>query len=359
MTQERARRLRTGAGGVRATSTRSSVSRSAPTSSTASRRTSRSTRRSTRTSGRWRPIPRCSTSRAFEQFFEERRPFFLEGAGIFSFRTSCDDIDTRLHAGCSTRGASAARRSSPARYGDASSPTCTTIPAATKLTGRLANGLSIGVLDAVTQREDGPTASRIDRAAHELPRRARCSRTCATGRAASARCSRREPRRSTTSTARLPAPQRVHRRRRLPPPLLQQQLRAARDRSSGSARAPAPRDAIAALQRDAVHRYQRPDDDARRTTRRARRSRGDAQRVSFSKFGGGITRFQIGVPALLAGLRDRTTSGSSSAPTSSCSATGSRCSIQKPTKSVPQRASSTSTRTDAWTTDGPAARQRG
>jgi hypothetical protein len=31
---------------------------------------------------------------AFEQFFEERRPFFLEGAGIFSFRNSCNDIDT-------------------------------------------------------------------------------------------------------------------------------------------------------------------------------------------------------------------------------------------------------------------------
>lgn len=31
---------------------------------------------------------------AFEQFFEERRPFFLEGSGIFSFMTACDDIDT-------------------------------------------------------------------------------------------------------------------------------------------------------------------------------------------------------------------------------------------------------------------------
>ena len=26
---------------------------------------------------------------AFEQFFEERRPFFLEGSGIFSFKTAC------------------------------------------------------------------------------------------------------------------------------------------------------------------------------------------------------------------------------------------------------------------------------
>jgi hypothetical protein len=49
--------------------------------------------------------------------------------------------------------------------------------------------------------------------------------------------------------------------------------------------------AIAALQRDGVHRYQRPDDgialDPTRTS-----LGGDAQRISFSKFGGGVTRFQ-------------------------------------------------------------------
>ena len=75
---ERARRLR------------SSDSRSQPerTSSTACRRTSRSTRRSIPTSARSRPIRRVLNLSAFEQFFEERRPFFLEGAGIFSFRTA-------------------------------------------------------------------------------------------------------------------------------------------------------------------------------------------------------------------------------------------------------------------------------
>ena len=31
---------------------------------------------------------------AFETFFEERRPFFLEGAGIFKFNTNCGDIDS-------------------------------------------------------------------------------------------------------------------------------------------------------------------------------------------------------------------------------------------------------------------------
>src|SRR5690349_12087836 len=31
---------------------------------------------------------------AFETFFDERRPFFLEGAGIFNFTTNCGDIDS-------------------------------------------------------------------------------------------------------------------------------------------------------------------------------------------------------------------------------------------------------------------------
>ena len=50
-------------------------------------------------------------------------------------------------------------------------------------------------------------------------------------------------------------------------------------------------DAIAALQRNTVHAYQRPDDgiayDPTRTT-----ISGDAERLSISKFGGGVTRFQ-------------------------------------------------------------------
>ena len=73
---------------------------------------------------------------AFEQFFEERRPFFLEGAGIFTFRNSCGDIDTgctglfysrRIGRSPQLGGVTATRR---ARCN-------TTIVGATKLTGRL------------------------------------------------------------------------------------------------------------------------------------------------------------------------------------------------------------------------------
>ena len=91
---------------------------------------------------------------AFEQFFQERRPFFLEGAGIFnSFNVNCNDGDCN--------GLLYSRRigRSPQLsdyYGDATAPQFTPILAAGKLSGRLGNGLSIGVLDAVTERVKAP-----------------------------------------------------------------------------------------------------------------------------------------------------------------------------------------------------------
>ena len=53
----------------------------------------------------------------------------------------------------------------------------------------------------------------------------------------------------------------------------------------------ARREAIAALQTNNVHAFQRPDDDVAYDPTRTS-LRGDAERVSFSKFGGGVTRFQ-------------------------------------------------------------------
>ena len=48
---------------------------------------------------------------------------------------------------------------------------------------------------------------------------------------------------------------------------------------------------IASLQTDTVHAYQRPDDNVSYNSNRTS-LRGDAERISFSKFGGGITHFQ-------------------------------------------------------------------
>ena len=98
---------------------------------------------------------------AFETFFEERRPFFLEGTGIFTFRVNCNDIDT----GC--RGLFYSRRigRSPQLggvYSDPTNPNATTIVGAAKLTGRLSSGTSVGVLNAVTQEERGPLDQTIE-----------------------------------------------------------------------------------------------------------------------------------------------------------------------------------------------------
>ncbi len=93
---------------------------------------------------------------AFETFFSERRPFFVSGAGLFDFRVNCFVV-----VDCSTgEGLFYSRRigRSPrlaGRYGDESSPTATRILGAAKLTGRLPGGLSIGFLDAVTDRVGG------------------------------------------------------------------------------------------------------------------------------------------------------------------------------------------------------------
>src|SRR5690606_17550695 len=70
--------------------------------------------------------PAVLNTSAFEQFFSERRPFFIEGTGIFDYRVQCDDIDT----GCAGLLSSRRIGRSPQllnRYGTEASPTSTTI----------------------------------------------------------------------------------------------------------------------------------------------------------------------------------------------------------------------------------------
>jgi hypothetical protein len=88
---------------------------------------------------------------AFEQFFGERRPFFLEGTGIFRFDQDCND-------GQCTGLFYSRRVGRNPQLGFLSSdpnavPPSSTILGATKITGRLPGGLSLGILDAVTARE--------------------------------------------------------------------------------------------------------------------------------------------------------------------------------------------------------------
>lgn len=82
---------------------------------------------------------------AFETFFSERRPFFLEGGNLFGGRNHF--YSRRIGA------APPLRPSAP--YADV--PDNSTILGAAKLTGRLPSGLSIGALGALTASEDAPT----------------------------------------------------------------------------------------------------------------------------------------------------------------------------------------------------------
>ena len=100
---------------------------------------------------------------AFETFLSERRPFFVEGTGLYRFALNCYIV-----VDCSTNeGLFYSRRigRSPTllnAYGDVSTPTSTPIAAATKLTGRTRSGLSFGVLNALTPRVEGVNDATVE-----------------------------------------------------------------------------------------------------------------------------------------------------------------------------------------------------
>ncbi|HEU4632310.1 MAG TPA: DUF5916 domain-containing protein [Gemmatimonadaceae bacterium] len=224
---------------------------------------------------------------AFETRFEERRPFFLEGTGIFDYRVQCDDIDT----GCT--GLFYSRRIGRApqlsgRYGDERSATATTILGAGKLTGRLGNGLSVGLLEAVTGEEMGTERRAIEPRTNYAVGRLRQD----------LRGGRSDVGLMLTAVNRsLDASAEPFLRREAYAAGLDARHRFGRDDNyelSATLTGSLVRGSAAAIertQRDAVHYYQRPDGgpgvDPGRTS-----LAGDAQRLSVSKFGGGVTRFQ-------------------------------------------------------------------
>jgi len=100
---------------------------------------------------------------AFETFFDEKRPFFLEGSQIFGnfgsggsnnfwgFNTSDPSIFYSRRIG------RAPQLSASGDFVDP--PTATTILGAAKLTGKTGGGWSLGVLEAITDRETARTQS--------------------------------------------------------------------------------------------------------------------------------------------------------------------------------------------------------
>jgi len=223
---------------------------------------------------------------AFEQFFEERRPFFLEGSGIFTFNTHCGDIDS----GCTGLFYSRRVGRSPQLsgiYGDATSATNTTILGASKLTGRLGKGLSVGFLDAVTQRELGSEDRTIEPSTNYAVGRVQQDlRDGQTGIGVMVTGVNRALDDNTAAFLRGSAyTGGVDIRHRFLDKRFEVRAYAAASRVAGSEKA------IASTQRDGVHRFQRPDDDVEYDPTRTSLT-GNAQRLSVSKFGGGITRFQ-------------------------------------------------------------------
>jgi len=95
---------------------------------------------------------------AFETFFEERRPFFIEGAGLFNFGGLncffCSNVSNlsmfyTRRIGRRPQAAGLAFAEGPYAH----LPDNTAILGAGKLTGRTGSGWSVGLLDALTGRE--------------------------------------------------------------------------------------------------------------------------------------------------------------------------------------------------------------
>ncbi|OGC10233.1 hypothetical protein A2V82_09680 [candidate division KSB1 bacterium RBG_16_48_16] len=92
---------------------------------------------------------------AFETFFEEKRPFFIEGKNIFSYPLTNTSLDASQEQIYYSRRIGRAPQYSPTVQSNYSLnvPATTSILGALKLTGKTAHGYSFAILDAVTAEE--------------------------------------------------------------------------------------------------------------------------------------------------------------------------------------------------------------
>ena len=94
---------------------------------------------------------------AFETFFSERRPFFVEGSGVFRFDMDCNDGACTGLFYTRRIGRRPQLEAETPENGFAAAPVNTTILGATKITGRI-GGFSVGVLNALTSEESAQVA---------------------------------------------------------------------------------------------------------------------------------------------------------------------------------------------------------
>jgi len=220
----------------------------------------------------------------FESFFQERRPFFVQGAGIFRFDVNCNQVN------CNSEGLFYSRRIGRAPElgdGDPESPTATTIYGAAKLTGRLRGGQTVGVLDAVTERAAGTLDRTVEPTTnYAVVRTQQDFRNGESGIGLMFTAVNRSLDRWTDSLLRRSAYVSAldfrHRFLRS-----HYQISGSFDlsRLTGTAAA------IALTQRDPVHYYQRPGAGASYDPTRTSLA-GDAEELLFGKVGGGVTRFE-------------------------------------------------------------------
>ena len=98
---------------------------------------------------------------AFEIRFDERRPFFQEGAGLYRCGGPCEGLFYTRRIG----------RTPQLRSSNAD-PAFTNITAAAKVSGRFANGVAFGLVDASTERVRGVNGSTIEPQTNYLVARA-------------------------------------------------------------------------------------------------------------------------------------------------------------------------------------------
>lgn len=229
---------------------------------------------------------------AFETFFQERRPFFLEGSGIFRFDLDCED-DSCTGLFYSRRIGRAPRAEiEPPEGAHERRPGQTTILAASKITGRL-GGFAFGALNALTAEEralvaepDGRRQSvAVEPASSYTVVRARREYANQSSFGLMLTSANRAAPRGALET--LPgqayaggfdADWRLSRRFRL-------------DGYLAISRVQGSRAAIDALQTNTRHLFQRPDADHVALDPDATSMDGHAGRVAFSKIGGERLRF--------------------------------------------------------------------
>ncbi len=96
---------------------------------------------------------------AYESYFPEKRPFFVEGADIFNFGIGLGDGDLGNESLFYTRRIGAAPHGDlPDDVAYGSVPTSTPIIGAAKLSGKTPGGWSMGFMDAVTARQSADYA---------------------------------------------------------------------------------------------------------------------------------------------------------------------------------------------------------